>query len=354
VYYLPETRISAMTRIRVERLLPRRGQIVKAMGARVVPDDVVAVAELPGPMRLIDAAKALALRDRNDLEKYMQKSRGEAVEEGGILAARGGAIPFTRRVCRAPVAGSIAALSAGWVALQEQTPPFQLRALVSGVISSVMPSLGLVIELTGSLIEGAWGMGGETYGVIHVVAETCDETLSIESVDVSSTGAVVVGGAALGVEALRQAERVRVRGIIVGSMDAAILNLNPPPGIPIVITEGFGSIPMSVTIFNLLKQCEGREVSINAKTQLRWGLVRPQVIVPSVSEARDEALARDLLKVGDKVRALRQPYVGQVGRVKSFPQGTQLLESGLRLPGVEVDLEGGPVFIPALNLEVIR
>jgi hypothetical protein len=354
VYYLSQTRISTMTRIKVERMLPRRGQIMKAIGARVVADDVVAVAEAPGPTRLIDVAKTLALRDRDDLEKYLQKSVGVTIGEGELLAAHRGAIPFTRRSCRAPVAGQIVAVRKGWVALQEQAPPFQLRALVSGVISNVMPSLGVVIEVTGSLIEGAWGMGEETHGVIRVVAATRKDPLGVAAIDVSSTGAVIVGGAALGVAALRQAEQVRVRGIIVGSMDAAILNLTPPPTIPIVVTEGFGSIPMSSAVFDLLKERESQEVSINTKTQLRWGLIRPQIIVSSIGEARDELHAPGVLEVGDTVRVLRQPYIGQTGRVKSFPRESQLLESGLRLPGVEVDLEDGPAFVPALNLEVIR
>jgi hypothetical protein len=197
-------------------------------------------------------------------------------------------------------------------------------------------------------------MGGETSGVVRVVTETHKALLTVGDIDVSSTGSVIVGGSALGVESLRQAERVRVRGIIVGSMDAAILELVPPPTIPIVITEGFGSIPMSSTVFKLLKESEGREVSINAKTQLRWGLIRPQIIVPAISGAEEEPQAPGMLEINDTVRALRQPHIGQTGRVKSFPQGTQLLESGLRLPGVEVDLEDGPAFIPALNLEAIR
>jgi hypothetical protein len=355
VYYLPETRISAMTKIKVERLLPRRGQVVKAIGARVTPDSVVATAELPGQLRLIDVAKPLALRDRSSVEKFMQKSEGEAVEEGEPLAACRGSLPFTRRVCRAPVAGQIATVSGGWVALQERTPPFQLRALVSGVVSSVMPSLGVVIEATGSLIEGVWGMGGETSGVVRVVTETHKDPLTVGAIDVSSTGSVVVGGSALGLEALRQAEQVRVRGIIVGSMDAAILERNPPPEIPIVVTEGFGSVPMTSTIFDLLKGGAGREVSINAKTQLHWGLIRPQIIIPSIGEAEERPHTPGKLEIGDAVRALRQPYIGQGGRVKSFPQGAQLLESGLRLPGVEVDLDAERgVFIPALNLEAIR
>lgn len=354
MYYLSETRIVPMAKVKIERLLPRRGQVTKSMGARVLPDDVVAAAELPGPLRLVDAARRLGLKDLGNLEKYLKKQVGATVEEGELLAAKYGIIPLIRRACRAPFAGKIGAVGDGWIVLQEQTPPFQLRALVSGVINSVMPSLGVVIEVTGRLIEGVVGVGGETYGVMHMASKSCRDRLGAEAIDVGCTGSVVVGGSSFDLEALRQAEQVRVRGVIVGSMDAAILNLNPPPSIPIVVTEGLGSIPMSSTIFDLLKESEGQEVSIVARSQMRRGLILPQIIVPVPGEIGGEIGSSGALEIGDRVRALRPPHVGQMGRVRAFPPETRIMESGLRLPGVEVDLEEGTTFIPALNLEAIR
>jgi hypothetical protein len=352
MYYLSEARVSASTTIMVERLLPVRGEVVRAIGERVGPVDVVARATTSGPPRLINVARALTLRE-HEVEKYMLKAVGDTVEAAEPLAARRGVLPFTHRVCRAPVAGRIVAIAGGLVALEEQKP-LELRANVTGVVSSVMPSRGVVIELVGMLIEGAWGMGGETYGVLRVVTKERDQPVTVQTIDVGCHGTIVAGGARLEMEALRQAENVQVRGIIAGSLDATIRDLDPPPSIPIIATEGFGAISMAAPIFDLLKSNEGREVSVIANTQTRWGRVRPQIIVLSPGEGATELRTLGVLEIGDTVRALRNPYAGQTGQVVEFIHALRLVESGLRLRGAQVDLGGTRVFVPALNLERIR
>ena len=50
--------------------------------------------------------------------------------------------------------------------------------------------------------------------------------------------------------------------------------------ITIIITEGFGKIAMSHRSFSLLKDFEGYNISANGETQIRAGVMRPEIIIP--------------------------------------------------------------------------
>jgi hypothetical protein len=57
----------------------------------------------------------------------------------------------------------------------------------------------------------------------------------------------------------------------------------------IVCTEGFGQIGMAGRSFDLLKELNGRRASISGATQIRAGVIRPEVIVPTSAEEREAA-----------------------------------------------------------------
>jgi hypothetical protein len=114
-------------------------------------------------------------------------------------------------------------------------------------------------------------------------------------------------------------------------------------------------VPMSSVIFELLRSNAGREASISGVTRLRWGTVRPEIIIPLQRRgATPPPQVRGALKIGAQVRVIRQPYLGSVGQVVSLPFQPRAVDSGARLRGAEVELEGkGRVFVPYANLELI-
>ena len=70
-------------------------------------------------------------------------------------------------------------------------------------------------------------------------------------------------------------------GLICGSIHLNDLT-SDAPAFPIVVTEGFGSdAPISADARSALEQAEGRLVSIDGTTQLRVGVRRPRVVIPS-------------------------------------------------------------------------
>lgn len=354
MYYLPETRVAPFTTVKRERLLPTPGEVLVKRGSRVEPYDVVARALLPGQVRIVEVSKELSLKGK-DVGSYLLKDVGDEVKAGEALAAK--RVGLFRRVSRAPLPGVIAAISGGRLLIESTPRPLEKTAYLSGRVVGVMTTLGVVIETPGSLIQGVWGMGGESYGVLKMIAEEQEQPLTAEAIDIGCRGAVIVGGSSIDEEALRRAMEMQVKGIIVGSIAASLRAAAPVIPIPLIVTEGFGHIPMSTAIFDLLQSNAGRGVCLSGKTQLHWGGVRPEVVIPLPGEGASPSTPDSgSLEIGARVRVTRQPHLSQMGEVVALPEMARTVESGAKLKGAEIKLddESGTVFVPLANLELIR
>lgn len=355
MYYPVETRITPLTAIRRERLLPMRGQVLVRPGEVVGSADVVARCQLPGEILVVDISKGLRLR-RERVGKYIRKSAGDTVQAGETLAAPWGLLGRLKS-CRAPVDGQVLAVRNGMMVIEAAPTTFELRAHVKGQVTNVMPDLGVVISTVGALLQGVWGSGGEADGVLKVLVDSPQKPLRARSIDVSCHGTLIVGGRILDEKAFEQAIEAKVRGVIAGSASADLRPTLEALPFPVVLTEGFGALPMSTPIFSLLHSNMGREAMLNADTQTRWDVKRPEVIIPLRSE--EEPPLRDRnpvpLEEGMQVRVARAPYLGAIGTVTHLPPLPQTVESGARLLVAEVELEDqGPVLVPLANLEHIR
>jgi hypothetical protein len=357
MYYYPvETRVTALTTIRRERMLPAPGQVLVRPGEVVGPADVVARCQLPGQVHIVDVSRALRVR-RDQAAKYIRKAVGDTVQEDDILAIAGGLLGRLRGGLRSPVAGQVIEVRDGLIVVESAGEIYELVAHVKGQISNIMPNRGVVISAAGSLIQGMWGSGGDAEGVLKVLVDNPQRPLRARSVDVSCHGTIIVGGRILDERALEQAIEAKVRGVVAGSVDAELRPFLESLPFPVLITEGFGAMPMSQPIFGLLHGNAGREAMLSTDTQTRWGARRPEVFIPlrSESEMPSEDAGPRHLQEEDAVRLLRAPYQGMLGTVVSVPDRPQLIESGARLPVARVELEDGDVtLIPVVNLEVIR
>jgi hypothetical protein len=354
MYYPSVTQVTPLTIIKRERLLPVRGEVLASMGARVQSIDVVARASLGGELHVVDVGRTLSVKSE-DLDKYLLKRVGDTVEDEEAIAARGGRIPL-RRVCRSPVAGRIVAISGGRVVLESRAETFELHAHLRGTVVSVMPSLGVVIEAVGALVQGVWGAGGEAQGVLKMLAEDPKEKLVADALDVGCHGSIIVGGSSVDEEVVERAEQIQVRGIVVGSIGADLGERASDLPLPVIATEGMGQVPMASVIFELLRSNAGREASISGVTRLRWGTVRPEIIIPLHERGAKPSPPQlgGALEIGTQVRVIRQPYLGSVGQVVSLPSQPRAVDSEARLRGAEVELEEeGRVFVPYANLELI-
>ncbi len=355
MYHPLVTRAVPYTVIKRRRLLPRQGEVLVRPGDRVEPLTIVARTRSGGELHVVDVGKTLAVKGR-DLDPYLLKAEGDKVEEGEAIAARGGRLVPLRRVCRAPVAGQIVAIGGGRVVLESRSGTFELFAHLKGTVASVIPNLGVGIETTGALVQGIWGAGGEAQGVLKMLVEDPREQLTGEAIDLGCHSAIIVGGSLADRETLERAKQMNVCGIIVGSIGVDLVEQASDLPCPVIVTEGVGQVPMASVIFELLRSNAGREASISGVTRLGGETVRPEIIIPLPRGEATPASLRsgDVLEIGAQVRVIRQPYLGSVGRVIALPAQPQAVDSGARLRGAEVELEGqGRVFVPYANLELI-
>ncbi|MBZ0212592.1 MAG: hypothetical protein K8H99_02225, partial [Nitrospirae bacterium] len=123
-----------------------------------------------------------------------------------------------------------------------------------------------------------------------------------------------------------------------------------------VVTEGFGYLDMAQRTFELFKSLEGKQGSINGATQIRAGVIRPEVIVPLSQqvEGAQEAGQATSLEEGTPIRVIREPYFGRLGKVVGLPPELKEVESGTLVRVLEAELDNGErATVPRANVEII-
>jgi len=129
-------------------------------------------------------------------------------------------------------------------------------------------------------------------------------------------------------------------------------------GLTVIVTEGFGALTIARKTFELLKSLEGRKVSINGATQIRAGVMRPEILVP-LEENRGKEFTADKfqsgLEVGSLIRIIRQPGFGRLGTVSGLPPELVALESEAKVRVLKVKFDDGKeAVVPRANVEMIE
>jgi hypothetical protein len=351
--FLPAvTHVIALTTIRRERVLPVPGAIAVRVNEKVQAADVVAEAEIEPKHFYLDIARGLGVSP-GDVGHYLSRQQGDRVDAGDVIA---GPVGLTRRTVRAPVDGRIAAVNNGRVLLEARGELFQLRAGFPGVVVATDGAQTVTVETTGSLVQGAWGNGKMDYGVMRVVGDGPAGRLHTNQLDVNLRGAVLVAGICDHPAPLHQATELSVRGVILGGMSAELIPLARRLPFPILLTEGFGEQAINAPAFALFMSHVGREVSIDAGSEWAQPGQRPEVVIP-LSTTRPVGLPEEVIPVkpGVRVRILSEPYLGEVGVIKSILKQAVVYTSGIRAKSASVEIEGiGTKNIPLANIEILQ
>ena len=197
--------------------------------------------------------------------------------------------------------------------------------------------------------------------------------VQVEHIPTDCKGAVLVGGHSPTIEALQKARSLGATGFVTGSIDDVTLRQyvgydigialtgDEPVSMTLVITEGFGALPIKHHVVDMLSRCIGARVSINGATQVRAGALRPEIItvpsaLPQTSALPLEEQQSTLgLVAGRKVRIIRVPYFGLHGTVTELPRELTQIETGAyaRVAKVSLDNSGQQVIVPRANLELV-
>ena len=367
--YTPGLRVTGYTKISKDRRLPLKGEVMVKVGDKVRAEDVVAKTALPGNVKTVNVANALGVPPA-DVPGCMLKEIGSSVTKGEPIAMSKSLFGLFKSTARANTTGILENASeiTGQVTLREPAIPVEILAYMDGVVTEVVPEEGVVLQTSGAFIQGIFGIGGERVGELMIAVDHPDDVADPEKLD-QLDGKVVVVGAQVTHAVITKAREKGAVGLVAGGIDdqdlRAILGFDlgvaitgsENLGITVIVTEGFGKLTIAQKTFDLLSKLAGHKVSINGATQIRAGVLRPEIIVPlSVpQEERGAKMLQGGLEPGMTIRVIRQPYFGRLGTVTELPPELFPLETEARVRVLKVQLEGGDtVTVPRANVEMIE
>ncbi|MCL6505113.1 MAG: hypothetical protein K6T86_20750, partial [Pirellulales bacterium] len=216
--YTPGLKVAARVHHRLRRALPLPGDVLVEVGQRVAARDVVARALLPGPVTPLNLANQLALPPA-DVPSCVLKRVGDPIAEGEVLARTKGIFGLFKSEYRARTSGIIESISevTGQVLIRGEPQPVQVLAHLPGEVTEVLPAEGAVIEAEVTLVQGIFGIGGETYGSLHVLPHDAD--LVPELLTDEMRGAVVAAGGRVTHAALVKAVELGISALVAGGVD---------------------------------------------------------------------------------------------------------------------------------------
>lgn len=370
--YTPGLRVADVATVRKERRLPLKGTVTVGVGDEVEAGTVVARTELPGNVRMLNIANRLGLPP-TDIPELLLKKPGDSLQENEPLARSRGFLGLFKTTVRSPIEGQLDSYSdvTGQILLREPPIPVEIDAYVKGRVVEVIEDEGVVVETRATFVQGIFGIGGETRGELKVVVESGEQELTAELLDSSCEGKIVVGGCFVSHATLEKAIEAGVRAIVVGGFNdkdlkdllgydlGVAITGHETKGITLVLTEGFGRMNMADATFDLLRSREGLLTSVNGATQIRAGVIRPELVIPvggDVTSGQKSEREAGALDIGSQVRLIRAPYFGRLANVTKLPPELQELdsESRARVLEVEFDESGERAIVPRANVELIE
>jgi hypothetical protein len=369
--YTPGLKIKKIDTVRKERVLPIEGEVLVKVGDIVDFNTVIAKTELPGDAEILNITEVLGVDPGDVFEKTLKKV-GDSFEKGELLAQNIAFWGLVKKYVHAPFSGKIDSISGltGQVIIRQNDVPLEIDAYIDSKVVEILLNKGAIVETNAAFVQGIFGFGGENHGEIAIVVDSPDKVLTEEKIGLEHKGKIIVGGSAVTSRAYEKALELGVKGIVVGGLDVEDLIeiLGEDIGVAItgeenieitvIATEGFGLLPMSQRTFDLLKSLEGKMSAMNGATQIRAGVLRPEIIIPYDTDENmvftDESFSEGMIK-GSLIRVIRSPYFGEIAKVNALPVELQKVESGSSVRVIELELDDGSIVtVPRANVEIIE
>lgn len=374
--YTPGLKVLKKTLFKKERILPLKGKVLVKKGDKVTPDTIVASTNLPGNVQMLKVNNLLNIEPQ-DVKNCLKVKEGDVVKKGDLVAETAGIFGMFKSSVESPVDGTIESISdtTGRVVVREAPVPVEIDAYVQGQIEEIIPEEGIVLISNAAFIQGIFGIAGEKRGKIKILVSNPEDEITEDMISADLKGKIVVGGSFISLAAYKKAINLKVAGVVVGGFNyfdlKAVLGYNLGVAITgtedlataLIVTEGYGSIPMSNATFSLLQTYDGQEASVNGATQIRAGVIRPEIVIPlseDSSNLSDVNKEPEGIKEGSLVRVIRAPYFGRLGTVSSLPSELHKMESETMVRVANIllkktkDLKEEEILIPRANLEMVE
>ncbi len=372
--YTPGLEVKARTTVQRRRELPLPGKSLVGLGDLVQASTPVLSAELPGDLDIIRVAERLGFEPA-DVIDGMRVQVGEQISSGQLLCELKTFFGLFTSSLEAPRGGVVEFFTEAnaHLGIRQPSTPLEIDAYISGKIVEVEEGKSVLIETSASLIQGIFGVGGERLGIVqcmdverdHIVT-SADIARAQSHADLSK--AVLIGGSRFEYDALMAAAEAGASAVVTGSVDAGTLrsfvghdigvSITGDEDVPLtlIITEGFGKLPIAARIDELSKDLQGRSASVNGATQVRAGAMRPEIIVPNEEGAQQAKSDKPAgLEPGARIRVIRVPYFGKLGTVAELPTAPEAIDTGAKVRVLRVTLDDGQTAtVPRANVELIQ
>jgi hypothetical protein len=254
--------------------------VSKTRGAAYVREDVeVGAHEEPVevPVAKMLGVPTLAIM----MCKTADANMGTVMVKGQVLAR------FGKATATSPLYGRITGISPvkGTITIAPLFKSHAISAYLMGSVERVVPGDGVEVIGRAVVINGAWGLGGESSGHLHVIDGDLTEEAAL------TEGSVVAARGTASYEGLLHAAQSGVNGVVVGWMSSktaigfagGIRNMgitgDETAPFPLILIQGFLREAMRQDLLEFLADFEGALCSLTGATHIRAGVVRPEVLI---------------------------------------------------------------------------
>ena len=347
----PVTHILPLVTMTRARLLPGNGRVLVSYGQQVAALDTVA--EMPKNVKhtILDVAQILYPNGLEPGVSLLSHKTGDTLQNGDVIAETGG---MFSRVVRAPYDCKVVAVGGNQILLEVEDETLSLKAAYSGVVRDIIADRGALIQSTGALIQGVWGNDKVNAGPLANKIRSPGELLIRERLDESLSQKVVFAGHCDRADVLQAACELKLAGVVLGSMTADLVPAALKMDIPLILLEGFGSMPINSFAYRLLTTNDKREACVNAFMPDSFTGIRPEIFIDSPVDGEVPHEITEL-RVNQEVRVIGAPYQSVIGTIVEFLPMPVGLPNQLTVEAAIVRLEDSrDVIIPLTNLDVIE
>lgn len=348
--------------------------IAVKIGQEVAPDDMLGSSETSAGFVTVNLADKLGEKPKTAVS-FLKRKLSDSIFEGELLAEKVGYLGVGNKLLVSPGDGVLDFYDTTSGILRIKLIPKKQKLIsgVYGVVDNINASSGeILIRTSAKIIFGLFGSGMERSGILKVLGSR-EILVSSSQIGDRLASHIIVGGGVVFLDALQKAVHLKVNGIITGGMNAADFkamkggkldfshqNMISDIGVGVMVTEGFGTIPIGEDLFEVMKNHNGKFCILNGNL---GQLILPTQDIGSMisirrtkipdSKLRKSEVVSTSLRIGVKVRIIYSLNLGVQGMIINIDKVPTLLPSGVSTIMTTLKVGLKSLRVPYNNLEVI-
>jgi hypothetical protein len=320
VYALIRPRVIRNALVKRLRVFPSVGESLVSPGAKVDAGSILGKYASRQRLRFVRMETS-----GERITATVLVAEGQKVKRGEVLGYYSYLFGLGYTEYTSPCDGEVVAISqaTGRVSIKEE--PSALASHLPGTVEHVDEAIGVWVRSRGDIVPGAAGAGFARSGTLIRKVESPDQPVSPQKIGPEDADLVLLAGSTVSKELLEACLRYRVAGIIAGSAASSVMKWyeslaqdldwdeflarywarelrkkdavvpRPTEIVPaLVLTEGYGNMPMSGEAFELLSSCEGERVFVDGASLVGAALGRwdagPCAIIPFAGAVEGEVM----------------------------------------------------------------